>query len=345
MVIVMEDGIAPELTTAAIERLEGFGLVVQRVAGAGQEILIVTGAALPDRREVEMYPGVLRVVRTRRPYRLASRRFHPDDTRIVLGDVVIGGEEIVIMAGPCSAETPEQVAASAAAARRGGARLLRGGAFKPRTSPYSFQGLGEAGLQLLRRAADREGLKLVSEAMDITQLPLVADYADVIQVGARNMQNYSLLRALGQLRKPVLLKRGMAATVEELLLAAEYLLVGGNHEVILCERGIRTFETATRHTLDLAALPVLKRLTHLPVVVDPSHAAGYRNCVPPLALAAVAAGADGLLIEIHPSPEGALSDGPQALEPGEFERLMSGLRRVAEAVGRHVAAPRAAAIL
>jgi 3-deoxy-7-phosphoheptulonate synthase len=255
---------------------------------------------------------------------------------IALGDVRIGGDEVIVMAGPCSAETPEQVEAAAAAVRRAGAKILRGGAFKPRSSPYSFQGLGEEGLQLLRNAADRHNLYLISEVMDITQIEVVSKYSDVLQVGARNMQNFTLLRELGKARKPVMLKRGISATIEEWLLSAEYILAGGNTNVMLCERGIRTFENATRNTLDISAIPVVQKLSHLPIIVDPSHGTGRRDKVAPMARAAVAAGADGLIIEVHCDPDHALSDGAQSLYPAQFDRLMAELRIIAPAIGRSI---------
>jgi 3-deoxy-7-phosphoheptulonate synthase len=250
--------------------------------------------------------------------------------------VRVGGDEVIVMAGPCSAETEEQVNASAAAVKRSGAKILRGGAFKPRSSPYAFQGLGEEGLQMLRRAADAHNLKLISEVMDVSQIGLIAKYCDIFQVGARNMQNYTLLRELGHAQKPVMLKRGLSATIEEWLLSAEYILAGGNNDVILCERGIRTFETATRNTFDISAIPVVKKLSHLPIVADPSHGAGRRDMVAPMARAAVAAGADGLIIEVHNDPDRALSDGAQSMHPPQFERLMAELRIIAPAIGRSI---------
>jgi 3-deoxy-7-phosphoheptulonate synthase len=250
--------------------------------------------------------------------------------------VRIGGDEVIVMAGPCSAETDEQVMASASAVKRAGAKVLRGGAFKPRSSPYSFQGLGEPGLQMLRRAADAHNLKLISEVMDISQIELISKYSDIFQVGARNMQNFTLLRELGHVRKPVMLKRGISATIEEWLLSAEYILAGGNNDVILCERGIRTFETATRNTFDISAIPVVKKLSHLPIVADPSHGAGRRDMVAPMARAAVAAGADGLIIEVHHDPDRALSDGAQSMFPAQFDRVMAELRIIAPAIGRSI---------
>jgi 3-deoxy-7-phosphoheptulonate synthase len=253
-----------------------------------------------------------------------------------MGDVRIGGDEVIVMAGPCSAETAEQVDATAAAVKRAGAKVLRGGAFKPRSSPYSFQGLGEEGLRMLRAGANQHDLKLVSEVMDVSQIPVIEKYCDMFQVGARNMQNFTLLRELGRTRKPVLLKRGISATIEEWLLSAEYVLAGGNHQVILCERGIRTFESYTRNTLDISAIPVVKKLSHLPIVVDPSHGTGRRDKVAPMARAAVAAGADGLLIEVHCDPDHAKSDGAQSMFPAQFERLMAELRIIAPAIGRTI---------
>ncbi|HSJ13113.1 MAG TPA: 3-deoxy-7-phosphoheptulonate synthase [Longimicrobiales bacterium] len=269
-------------------------------------------------------------------YRLASRTPGGPDTVVTIGDLRIGGDEVIVIAGPCSAESEAQVHATAAAVKRAGAKVLRGGAFKPRSSPYAFQGLGEAGLRLLRDAASAHDLQLATEVMDVAQIDVVAKYADIFQVGARNMQNYTLLRELGQARRPVLLKRGLSATIDEWLMAAEYVLAGGNPDVILCERGIRTFETATRNTLDISAVPVVKELSHLPVVVDPSHATGRRDKVAAMARAAVAAGADGLLIEVHCDPEQALSDGAQSLYPAQFERLMAELRIIAPAIGRSI---------
>jgi 3-deoxy-7-phosphoheptulonate synthase len=289
-------------------------------------------------RDIEVLPGVHEVVRVTQPYKLANRAFKPENTVVRLPNgVCIGGPDVVVAAGPCAVESAEQIEAIAGRVAQLGARLLRGGAFKPRTSPYSFQGLGEPGLRLLREAADRHGLLVVSEVMDASQLPLMLPLVDVLQIGARNMQNYHLLRAVGQAPKPVLLKRGLSATIEELLLAAEYIMVGGNHNVILCERGIRTFEPYTRNTMDIAALPVIKKLSHLPVFADPSQGTGRRDQVPPMARAAVAAGADGLLIEVHNDPERALSDGAQSLYFDQFEKLMSELRMIAPVVGRRLA--------
>jgi 3-deoxy-7-phosphoheptulonate synthase len=280
--------------------------------------------------------GVHEVLRITEPYKLASRTFKAEDTVIAIGDLRIGGDEVIVMAGPCSAETDEQVNATAAAVKRAGAKVLRGGAFKPRSSPYSFQGHGEEGLRMLRTGADAHDLKLITEVMDISQIEVCAKYADIFQVGARNMQNFTLLRELGRGRKPVMLKRGIAATIEEWLLSAEYVLSGGNSDVMLCERGIRTFETSTRNTLDVSAIPIVKELSHLPVFVDPSHGTGRRDKVAPMARAAAAAGADGLLIEVHNDPDHAWSDGAQSMFPVQFERLMAELRIIAPAIGRSI---------
>jgi 3-deoxy-7-phosphoheptulonate synthase len=284
----------------------------------------------------DVMEGVKDAHRIASPYKLASRPFRPAGTVIRVGSIEIGGPRVVVIAGPGSVESLDQIERTAEAVAHAGASLLCGAAFAARTSPYAFQGLGEEGLVLQREAADRHGLLVVSEVMDHTQIPLVSQYADILQVGARNMQNYILLRELGRERKPVLLKRGPAATIEELLLSAEYILSGGNYDVILCERGIRTFETYTRNTMDISAIPVLKRLSHLPVVADPSHGTGRRDTVAPMARAAVAAGADGVLVEVHPDPDHALSDGAQSLRPTQFEELMAQLRIIAQAVGRTV---------
>jgi 3-deoxy-7-phosphoheptulonate synthase len=283
-------------------------------------------------------PGVEEIIRITHPFKLASRNFRPEGSIVELGKgVSIGGAEVIVAAGPCAVESAEQIGEIAERVARAGARLLRGGAFKPRSSPYSFQGLGEQGLKLLREAADKNGLLVVSEVMDPSQIEMMLSYVDVMQVGARNMQNYYLLRALGEGSKPVLLKRGMSATIEELLLSAEYIMSGGNYNVMLCERGIRTFDTYMRNTMDIAAIPVIKQLSHLPVVADPSHGTGRRDKVPPMARAAVAAGADGLLIEVHQDPEHALSDGAQSIYPDQFAQLMKEVRVIAPAVGRRIA--------
>jgi 3-deoxy-7-phosphoheptulonate synthase len=284
----------------------------------------------------ETMPGVADAIRVSQPFKLVSREVKEEDTVLDVGGVKLGGRAIAVMAGPCSVESKEQLLEVAAAVKAAGATFLRGGAFKPRTSPYEFQGLGEEGLKLLALAREATGLKVVTEVMDADDLPMCADYADVLQIGARNMQNFSLLKRLGALRKPILLKRGPSATIKEWLMAAEYVLAHGNYQVALCERGIRTFETMTRNTLDLNAVPVLKALTHLPVVVDPSHGIGLRAHVPAMARAGVAAGADGLIVEVHPCPEKALSDGAQSLTPPEFVELMRQARGIAQAIGRTI---------
>jgi 3-deoxy-7-phosphoheptulonate synthase len=289
-----------------------------------------------DTAVVEAMDAVKEVHRIVSPYKLASRAFRPQGTIVKIGDVEIGGAQVIVMAGPCSVENRDQIERAANIVADSGAKVIRGGAFKPRSSPYSFQGLGEEGLKLMREAADRRGLLVISEVMDSTQIPLLSAYADILQIGARNMQNFNLLRELGKIRKPVLLKRGIAATIEELLLSAEYILAGGNYEVILCERGIRGFETYTRNTFDVSAIPVVKKLSHLPIVGDPSHGTGRRDLVAPMARAAVAAGADGLLMEVHHDPDHAMSDGAQSMYPAQFAELMGQLRLMATAVGRTI---------
>jgi 3-deoxy-7-phosphoheptulonate synthase len=337
MVVVMNENATEEQIQAVVTRLKETKFEVHRSNGVNQTLLGAIGdMRTVDPRNFELMEGVHEVLRITTPYKLASRAFHPEDTIVKIRDVAIGGDTVVVMAGPCSVETPEQIEIIAATVKKAGAKILRGGAFKPRTSPYSFQGLGEPGLKILRRTADKEGLLVVSEVMEIAQVPLVAEYVDILQVGARNMQNFNLLRELGKIRKPVLLKRGMAATIEELLMAAEYIMAGGNYQVILCERGIRTFENATRNTLDISAIPVVKKLSHLPIVVDPSHGTGRRDKVAPMARAAVAAGADGLIIEVHHDPDNALSDGAQSLLPAQFTALMKEVSLIARVIGRKV---------
>ena len=337
MVVVMEERASEDQIQHIIATLVDKGFDVHRSTGALRTVLgAVGGNRSFDERLIEVMDGVHEVLRITEPYKLASRTFKPEQTVVSIGDVRIGGDEVLVIAGPCSAESEEQVEAAAAVLAGAGAKMLRGGAFKPRSSPYSFQGLGEEGLKLLRAAADRHNLKLVSEVMDISQIELVARYADMLQVGARNMQNFTLLRELGRIRTPVLLKRGISATIEEWLLSAEYVLSGGNTDVVLCERGIRTFERYTRNTLDISAVPVIHKLSHLPIIVDPSHGIGLRDKVAPMARAAVAAGADGLIIEVHPDPDNALSDGAQSLFPAQFEHLMTELRIIAPAIGRSI---------
>jgi len=336
MVVVMEERATEAQIELVVARLVEMGMDVHRSTGVTRTVLGVVGQGRADRDVIAMMDGVHEVVRISEPYKLASRTFKSEPTVVTVRDIRIGGDEVIVMAGPCSAENEEQVRSTAAAVRKAGAKIFRGGAFKPRSSPYSFQGLGEKGLQLLHDAASAEGMALVSEVMDVSQIPVIERYCDIFQVGARNMQNFTLLRELGRTRKPVLLKRGISATIEEWLLSAEYILSGGNKDVILCERGIRTFETATRNTLDISAIPIIKKLSHLPIVADPSHGAGRRDMVAPMARAAVAAGADGLLIEVHGDPDRALSDGAQSMFPHQFDRLMAELRIIAPAIGRSI---------
>jgi 3-deoxy-7-phosphoheptulonate synthase len=337
MVVVMQERATDEQVQRVIAQLVEMGFDVHRSTGALRTVIgAVGGNRAFDPGLVQVLDGVQEVLRITEPYKLASRTFKPENTIITIGDVRIGGDEVVVMAGPCSAETDEQVETTTAAVKRAGAKVLRGGAFKPRSSPYSFQGLGEQGLRMLRTAADRHNMKLITEVMDISQLELIEKYAHILQVGARNMQNYTLLRELGRARTPVLLKRGISATIEEWLLSAEYILAGGNMNVMLCERGIRTFESYTRNTFDISAIPVIQKLSHLPILADPSHGTGRRDQVAPMARAAVAAGADGLLIEVHCDPDHALSDGAQSLHPPQFDRLMAELRIIAPAIGRGI---------
>jgi 3-deoxy-7-phosphoheptulonate synthase len=340
MVVVMQPEAGEEQVQNVIDHLVGLGFDIHRSTGVSQTVLGAVGVRPDfDTRDIELLPGVREVVRITQPYKLASRAFRPEGTVVKLPHgVSIGGTEVIVAAGPCAVESAEQIESIAATVAKAGARILRGGAFKPRSSPYSFQGMGEEGLRLLRAAGDRYNLVVVSEVMDPSQIALMLPYVDILQVGARNMQNYHLLRALGAVSKPVLLKRGMSATIEEWLLSAEYIMSGGNYNVILCERGIRTFETYTRNTLDIAAIPVVQKLSHLPILADPSHGTGRRDKVPPMARAAVAAGADGLLLEVHNDPEHALSDGAQSLHFQQFEQLMEQLRLIAPAVGRSIAA-------
>ena len=338
MVVVMEEGATEEQIQHVIDRLMKMGFDAHRSTGMRQTVIGAVGAKIDfDTRDIELIDGVEEVVRITAPYKLASRHFRPEGSVIQLGKgVTVGGDQICVMAGPCSIENETQIDVIASRVSDLGARVLRGGAFKPRTSPYSFQGLGLPGLKMMREAADRHGLLVISEVMDHTQIPAMIDLVDILQVGARNMQNYNLLKELGKVSKPVLLKRGICSTIEELLLSAEYIMSGGNYNVVLCERGIRTFENATRNTLDISAIPVIQKHSHLPIVVDPSHGTGRRDKVPPMARAAVAAGADGLLIEVHPDPEKAVSDGAQSLYVEQFEQLMKELRMIAPAVARTV---------
>jgi 3-deoxy-7-phosphoheptulonate synthase len=335
MLVVMQEGAEEPQIQRVIDRLVALGFTVHRSTGVLHTVLGGVGPVEHfEPADFEVMEGVKECHRIVSPYKLASRHFRPGGTIVKIRDVEIGNGKVVVMAGPCSVESKEQIEEAAEIVAREGAKVIRGGAFKPRSSPYSFQGMGEQGLQLMRDAADRNGLLVVSEVMDTVQIPLLQTYADILQVGARNMQNFNLLRELGRLRKPILLKRGISATIEELLLSAEYILAGGNYDVILCERGIRTFENATRNTMDISAIPVVQSLSHLPIIADPSHGTGRRDKVLPMARAAVAAGADGLLVEVHPDPDHALSDGAQSLRPSQFHELMEQLRMIAPAVGR-----------
>jgi 3-deoxy-7-phosphoheptulonate synthase len=339
MIVAMQESASEEQIQQVIEHLVKMGFEVHRSTGARQTVLGAVGARADfDIRNLEMFAGVQEVHRISSPYKLAGRSFRPEGTIVKFANgVAIGGNDVVTMAGPCSVESREQIFTTAGIVSKAGARILRGGAFKPRSSPYSFQGMGEDGLKLLREAGDKFELLVISEVMEISQIQLMLPYVDILQVGARNMQNFNLLRELGKVRKPVLLKRGISATFEELLLSAEYIMAGGNYEVILCERGIRTFETYTRNTMDISAIPIIKKLSHLPMTADPSHGTGRRDKVAPMARASVAAGADALLIEVHHDPEKALSDGAQSLRPEQFGELMDQLRMIAPAVGRKMA--------
>ena len=341
MIVAMQDRATSEQIQTVIERMVELGFNVHRTTGETQTIL--AGVGTPQHFEVTEFSvlkGVQQAYRISSPYKLAGRGFRPEGTHVTFRNgVVIGGAEIVIMGGPCSVESKEQIHLSAQQCAEAGAQFLRGGAFKPRSSPYSFQGMGIPGLELMRDAADEHGLLVISEVMEISQIEPMLPLVDCFQVGARNMQNFNLLRELGKVRKPVLLKRGIAATIEELLLSAEYILAGGNYDLMLCERGIRTFETYTRNTMDISAIPVLKSLTHLPVLGDPSHGVGKREFVAPMALATVAAGGDGLLMEMHPNPDKAMSDGAQSLFPRQLADLVIKLRQLAPVVDRTIAAP------
>ncbi len=336
MIVAMQEKATEEQIYAVIEAMEEAGVDVHRTTGTTQTILGGVGStASLDLSKFEVFPGVMHVHRISAPYKLAGRAWRPEGTVVEFAKgAKIGGEQVAIIAGPCAIENREQIFSIAACVKGAGGGFLRGGAFKPRSSPYSFQGLGIPGLELMREAADAHGLLTVSEVMEISQIEAMLPFVDCFQVGARNMQNFNLLRELGQVRKPILLKRGIAATIEELLLSSEYILSGGNYDVILCERGIRTYETATRNTMDIAAIPVVKKLSHLPIVADPSHGTGRRDMVPAMAKAAVAAGADALLIEIHPNADKAASDAAQTLFHDQFEKLVEELRAIAAAVGR-----------
>ncbi|MCP4675970.1 MAG: 3-deoxy-7-phosphoheptulonate synthase [Deltaproteobacteria bacterium] len=337
MIVICKSSAAKSQIEAIEKKIRETGLDVHRSDGVDHTILGVVGdRSKADPREFLAMPGVREVLEVSTPYKLASREFHPDDSVVYVDDVPVGGPELAVIAGPCAVESVEQIQSTAKSVCENGARILRGGAFKPRTSPYSFQGLGEEGLKMLRNAADACGIAIVTEVMTIQQIPLVSEYSDLLQVGARNMQNFPLLTELGKQDKPIMLKRGPSATIQDWLMSAEYILSSGNSDVILCERGIRTFENATRNTLDLSAVPVIKRLSHLPIVVDPSHGVGDRRYVAPMARAAVAAGADGIMVEVHPEPTSALSDGPQSLTFEQFAALTNRCRIIATTLGRRM---------
>lgn len=338
MMIIMRSDASQDQIAHVVERVESVGLRAHLSRGEERTVIGAIGDGRPVNRDQFMrLQGVDRVVPISRPYKLASREFRPENSIFPLDGVHAGGKDVIIIAGPCSVESRSQLLETAIAVREAGAHALRGGAYKPRTSPYSFQGLGEEGLELLAEAREITGMPVVTEVMSPEQIPLVAKYADVMQIGARNMQNFNLLHAAGESQQPVLLKRGMMATVEELLMAAEYILSHGNRRILLCERGIRTFETATRNTTDINAVPVLKSLTHLPVILDPSHSTGHWEYVSAVARAGIAAGADGLIVEVHPNPDEALSDGVQSLKPERFVELVNQVKAIAQAVGRDVA--------
>jgi len=338
MVIVLEKNIADKQIENIIKHLEDFGFAVHKSTGVEQIVLGAIGVKPDfDTRNVKIIDGVAEVYRITEPYKLASRSFQKENTVINIKGISIGGNEVMMIAGPCSIESEEQIFTLAEIVSKSGAKILRGGAFKPRTSPNAFQGMGEEGLKLIRKAADAYHLLVITEVMEIAQIDLIGKYTDIYQIGARNMQNFSLLKELGKTNIPIMLKRGLSATIEEWLMSAEYILSNGNKEIMLCERGIRTFETATRNTFDLSAIPVLQKKSHLPVAADPSHATGLRDKVLPMARAAVAAGADALMVEVHHQPEKALSDGPQALLPEQFMELMKQIRLIAEVIGRKIA--------
>jgi len=335
MLVVMDVNAGPGEVDAVIRQIEKMGLTPHAIVGAQRTAIGITGNRGPvDPSVIENLPGVIEVIQVSHAYKLVSREFKPEDSVINVGGVDVGGSDVVVIGGPCAVESLDQCRTIAEGIRKSGGQIFRGGAWKPRTSPYSFQGLGEKGLEILARVREEFGLPIATEAIDADSVRLVEQYADCIQIGARNMQNFALLRAAGAAKKPVLLKRGMAATLEELLLSAEYVMSGGNRGVILCERGVRTFADHTRNTLDLSLVPAVKRLSHLPIIVDPSHGTGKRNKVMPLSRAGIAVGADGVMVEVHHRPEEALSDGPQAIVPQEFEKLVEAVRLIATAVGR-----------
>ena len=338
MIVVMKGGCTKEEINTVVCRIEEYGLKAHISQGVEHTIIGILGQIFPELQDrMEWLPGVEAVIPISKPYKLASREFHPQNTVVKINDITIGGDEIVVIAGPCAVETEEQLLTTALAVKAIGANILRGGAFKPSTSPYHFRGLGEEGLKLLAKVRKETGMPVITEVMTPEDVELVAGYADILQIGARNMQNFILLDEVGKTRKPVMLKRGISATIQEWLLAAEYILAQGNDQVILCERGIRTFETHTRNTMDVSSIPIIKKVSHLPIIADPSHATGKWYLVTPVSLAAVAAGADGLMIEVHPDPDSALKDGAQSLTFDNFGKLMSQLIPIAQAIGRKLA--------
>ena len=340
MIVVMKVGSSDKEVAGVVKRIESAGLKTHVSQGVERSIVGVVGQIFPELEDMlEVLPGVDEVIRVSKPYKLSSREFHPLDTTIKVGGITIGGKEIVVMAGPCAVESEQQLLETARAVKAAGATILRGGAFKPSTSPYQFRGLGETGLELLARVKKEVGLLVITEVMSPAEVGLVARYADILQVGARNMQNFNLLEEVGKADRPVMLKRGLSATVQEWLLAAEYVLAQGNEQLMLCERGIRTFETYTRNTMDVSVIPIIKKVSHLPIIADPSHGTGKWYLVIPMALAAVAAGADGIMVEVHPNPDLALKDGAQSLTFDNFHQLMSQLKSVAEAIDRYPANP------
>jgi 3-deoxy-7-phosphoheptulonate synthase len=340
MIVVMKVGSSDKEIAGVVKRIESAGLKTHLSQGVERSVVGVVGQIFPELEDMlEMLPGVDEVIRVSKPYKLSSREFHPLDTEIKVGGITIGGKEIVVMAGPCAVESEQQLLETARAVKAAGATILRGGAFKPSTSPYQFRGLGEAGLELLDRVKKEVGLLVITEVMSPVEVELVARYADILQIGARNMQNFNLLEEVGKSDKPVMLKRGLSATVQEWLLAAEYILSQGNEQLMLCERGIRTFETYTRNTMDVSVIPIIEKVSHLPIIADPSHGTGKWYLVIPMALAAVAAGADGIMVEVHPNPDMALKDGAQSLTFANFNQLMSQLKSVSEAIGRYPANP------
>jgi len=336
MLIVMKPGVLEDEIQKIVSFIEAKGFDAHISRGEINTVIGAVGGKVIDRRDLELFNCVQEVIKITSSYKLVSRAFQSEDTVIDMGNVQIGGAELTVIAGPCAVESLDQLEIIAEKLSNFGVKFLRGGAFKPRTSPYSFQGLGEEGLKYLRQVADKYNMYVVSEIMEISQIPMLLKYVDIFQVGARNMQNFNLLKELGYINKPVLLKRGLSATIDELLMSAEYIMSGGNRDVILCERGIRTFETATRNTLDISAIPVIKKLSHLPVIVDPSHGTGLRDKVAPMSRAAIAAGSDGITVEVHGCPDEALCDGAQSLYPEQFEKLFSDLKLIAPILGRNL---------